>query len=325
MLTYFPPLQPYQTQHLSVQSPHVLYVEECGNPNGIPVLFLHGGPGCGSGEDSRRLFDPNRYRIIIWDQRGCGRSMPNGELQYNHTTALLSDMEAIRQKLTIDRWLLFGHGWGATLALVYAQTYPQHVLGLMLGGLLLGRNQDRDWLYSEKGAGRVYPDHWQNFLTPVPKDQHHNALYEYYSLLTHENEFVHTPAALQWVAWEAHISKLIPEPLPVENRPAPHRALTLARLQCHYLINNYFLEPEQILRHMDRIKELPAILVHGRHDMVYPLENAWKLQQLWPAAELYTIPNAGHDYTESALLSAYVLATQKMSQRFHHSVETEHR
>lgn len=316
MHSYFPPIQPYATYRLPVQAPHEIYVEECGNPQGLPVLFLHGGPGSGCSEDSRRFFDPTLYRIVLFDQRGSGRSTPHAELSHNTTADLLADIEAIRSKLNIDRWVVFGGSWGSTLALVYAQAHPQHVLAMILRGIWLGSNADRDWLYTPEGAARFFPDYWEDFLAPLPADQRHNLMYEYYELLTSDDEVARMRAAETWTAWEAKCAKLNIDPSYVEAITAPHNALSVARLECHYFINNCFIEPNQILSHMDRLQHIPAIILHGRYDMVCLLDNAWKLHKAWPKSKLFIVPNSGHSATEPEMLNALILATEKIAGDF---------
>lgn len=313
MQGYFPPLQPYATYRLPVQSPHELYVEECGNPHGLPVLFLHGGPGSGCSIDNRRFFDPNRYRIILFDQRGAGRSTPHAELQHNTTASLLTDIETIRIKLSIDRWVVFGGSWGSTLALVYAQAYPERVITMILRGIFLGRHEDRDWLYSDRGVARVFPDYWQDFIAPIPVGQRHNVLYEYYALLTGTDEVARMRAAESWSLWESRCAKLNLDPTYIKQASDPHFALSFARLECHYFINNCFLEPNQILRNMERILSIPAIILHGRYDMVCLVDNAWELHQAWPKSKLYIVANCGHSASEAEMLNALVLATNKVA------------
>lgn len=316
MNSYFPPIQPFATYRLPVQAPHELYVEECGNPHGLPVLFLHGGPGSGCNEDSRRFFDPNRYRIILFDQRGAGRSTPHAELMHNTTADLIADIERIRNFLDIDRWVVFGGSWGSTLGLVYAQTYPHHVLAMILRGIWLGINADRDWFYSPEGVAKIFPDYWEDFVSILPKDQRHRPMYEYYDLLTSANEVARMGAAENWVRWEARCAKLNIDPSYIEAITAPHNALSVARLECHYFINNCFLDPDQILSRMDSIQHIPAIILHGRYDMVCLLENAWRLHKAWAESKLFIVPNSGHSATEPEMLNALILATQKIATDF---------
>ncbi|HVV69718.1 MAG TPA: prolyl aminopeptidase [Gammaproteobacteria bacterium] len=313
MLTIFPPITPYATWHLPVTPPHELYIEECGNPVGLPVLFLHGGPGLGFTEDSRSWFDPERYRIILFDQRGVGRSSPHAELLHNNTQALVEDIEAIRKKLGIKRWVIFGADWGATLGLVYAQTWPQHVMAMIVGAPLLGDKEDREWLYSAGGVGRIFPDYWEDFMAPIPKAQHHHAIYEYHELLTSENEIEATRAAEAWAEWGARCARLVFDSAYVAKQTTPYKAVALARLECHYVINNYFLEPGQILRNMLKIQDIPALLIHGRYDMISPLKNSWDLHKSWPRSELYIVPESGHSASEPGMTHAYILATEKLA------------
>lgn len=312
MQSYFPSIKPYATHTISVEAPHQLYVEECGNPEGIPVLFLHGGPGSGCNEDSRRFFDPNQYRIILFDQRGCGRSTPYGELENNNTQALVQDIETIRNKLNIDRWVVFGGSWGATLALVYAQAFPERVISMILCGAFLGRKEDKDWFLGSNGVSRIFPDYWSEFKSVVPPDQTHNILYEYYDLLTGSDEVSQMRAAESWAKWETSIFKLNLDTEAIAKKTEPHNCLAYAKISCHYILNNCFLEPDQILRNMDRIKSIPAILIHGRYDMVCVLENSWLLHQSWPASKLYIIPASGHSSSEPEILNALILATQEI-------------
>lgn len=313
MQTYFPPIQPFAIHRLPVQPPHELYIEECGNPHGLPVLYLHGGPGAGCSEDSRRLFDPNRYRIIIFDQRGAGRSKPHADLIHNNTQALVHDIEAIREKLGIDRWVILGGSWGTTLGLVYAQTYPQHVIAMILRGIFLARNEDRDWLYGSNGAAKIYPDYWEDFIAPIPLEHRHHPLYEYFEILNGENEVARMGAAETWSQWEARCSKLTIDSTFISKKVEPHHALSFARIECHYMINNCFLEPDQILRNMAAIQHIPSIIIHGRYDMVCLMENAWLLHKAWPLSRLLIVPESGHSSSEPEILNAMILATQKIA------------
>lgn len=316
MLTYFPPIQPYATYRLPVQSPHELYVEECGNPEGLPVLFIHGGPGSGCNENSRRLCDPRFYRIILFDQRGSGRSTPHAELQNNTTAALIADIEVIREKLNIERWVLLGGSWGSTLALVYAQAYPERVLSMILRSIWLGRKEDRDWFLTPHGAARIFPDYWEEFVSLLPAEQRHHPMYEYYSLLTSDDEVARLRAAETWTKWEASCAKLNIDPSYINEITRPHNALAVARLECHYFINNCFLEPNQILSHMDRLQNIPALILHGRYDMVCLLENAWQLHKAWAKSKLFIVPASGHSITEPEMLNAMILATGKVANDF---------
>jgi proline iminopeptidase len=314
MLSYFPTIKPYATHRIKVEAPHELYVEECGNSNGIPVIFLHDGPGLGIQADDRRFFDPNLYRIILFDQRGCGQSTPHAELSKNTTAALINDIETIRKHLKINKCILFGISWGASLALLYAQAFPNHVLGMILQGLSLLDNADTNWFYAGAGANFVFPDDWRDFLAPLPQDQHHSPLLSYYSLLNSKDELSKMAAAKAWAQWKARCYSLEPNPSLYDFFTHPHTALTLASMECYYIIHNYFIEPDQILRHTKFISNIPTIMVHGRYDMIHPLENAWRLSALLPNSELDIIRTAGHAANDPPILDALMLAAQKMSQ-----------
>lgn len=315
MLTYFPSIRPYAIHRLEVTSPHVLYVEESGNPEGQPVLFLHGGPGGGASENSRRLFNPNDYRIILFDQRGAGRSTPHGSLDNNHTQALLADIEQIRIKLNVDNWWIYGSSWGSLLGLIYAQAHPDCVTAMILRGIFLNREQDFHWIFGGHGLNRIFPDHWEAFLSILPTDQRHNPLQGYHYLLSGEDEVARMKAAENWAMWEAQCSTLLPDPEWVAELTDPHEALRIARLQCHYMMNHYFLSPNQVLHHLHKIQHIPALLIHGRYDMICPLEGAWALQKAWEKAELHIVPDAGHLTREPGMLNAVIHATERMIAR----------
>lgn len=316
MLSYFPAIQPYMTHRFKVESPHELYVEECGNPAGVPVLFVHGGPGSGCSEDSRRFFDPNRYRIILFDQRGTGRSTPHGEILHNNTQALIQDIEVIRNTLGVERWLLFGGSWGSTLGLLYAQAHPERVLAMILCSIYLARDKDTRWFCGGGGAQRVFPDHWQELLKILPPDQRRNPMVAYHQLLHGENEVLRMKAAEAWTTWESRCARLVPDADYIARRTHPHAALAYSRIESHYLHQRYFIAPNQILRHMREIKHIPSILVHGRQDMICLFEGAWKLHQAWSKSQLFIIPAAGHSSSEPAMLNALIQATEQMADRF---------
>ena len=314
MHTLYPELQPYVQHTLAVDPPHVLHVEECGNPHGIPVLFVHGGPGAGCEDYHRRFFDPERYRIILFDQRGCGRSSPHASLEGNTTQALVADMERIRGHLGIERWLLFGGSWGSTLSLVYAETHPERVLGLILRGIFMCRAHEIAWFY-QQGASRLFPEYWQAYLAPIPAAERDDLVNAFYRRLTGDNEMERMAAAKAWSLWEGKTSTLRPSEAVVEHFGNPYTALSLARIECHYFVNDSFLEPEQILRDAGRLKGIPGIIVHGRYDVVCPVENAWQLQRAWPDAELKIIPDAGHSASEPGTVDALVQATIDFAER----------
>lgn len=313
--TLYPPIEPYQTHHLKVDSLHQIYIEECGNPNGVPILYIHGGPGSGCSPDSRRFFNPKIYRIILFDQRGAGQSLPHAELKDNTTQHLINDMEQIRHYLKIEQWLLFGGSWGSTLALVYAQVYPHAVLGFILRGIFLARSQDLDWLYNELRG--IFPDRWQDFMAPLPKNTPTSGLINaYYNLLTHSDPKIRLTAAKAWAAWEVGSLTVQPRPDIMDKFAEDETALSFARIECHYMHQQCFLAPNQILLNMAKIKHLPAIIVHGRLDLVCLPENAWSLHQAWPNSELEYIEGAGHSSSEPGIADGLIRATRKMGEQF---------
>lgn len=314
MLTLYPDIQPYARHHLAVDPPHELYLEESGNPDGIPVIVVHGGPGGGCEEWYRRFFDAERYRIILLDQRGAGRSTPLAELQRNTTGALVDDLERVRAFLGIDQWMLFGGSWGSTLSLVYAETYPERVLGLVLRGIFLCRPEDIQWFY-QSGAGRVFPDYWRDYLAPIPETERDDMVSAYYRRLTSDNELEQIQAAKAWSVWEGRCATLHPNPRVVEHFAHPHTAIALARIECHYFINNAFLEPGQILDNAHRLADIPGVIVHGRYDMVCPLDNAYALYEVWPQAELQVIRDAGHSASEPPVIDALMRAVETVARQ----------
>lgn len=315
MKTLYPPIKPYKTHELSVQNPHVLYIEESGTPDGIPVVFLHGGPGAGASGDDRCFFDPENYRIIIFDQRGCGRSSPHGSLENNTLEGLLSDIEKIREYLKIDKWMIFGGSWGSTLGLVYAQKYPEKVLGMVLRGIFLCRQQDFDWFY-KFGASEVFADYWEKFneFAKSSDSDFNGCLIDSYSrLLKSDNEIIKMGAAKKWSAWEAKCATLKPSKFVYNKFTNPHTALSLALIETHYFQNKAFLKPNQILDNMGALKDIPAVLVHGRYDLICPLEGACSLHKAWENSSLNIIPDAGHSAFEPSITDALIDACQKMS------------
>ncbi len=312
MRTLYPEIKPYQTHHIKVDEPHILYVEESGNPDGIPVLFVHGGPGAGCESYHRRFFDPNLYRIILFDQRGSGRSTPHAELEGNTTGNLVSDMEVIREKFNINRWVLFGGSWGSTLSLVYAQTHPDRVMGLIVRGIFLTRQKEINWFYQE-GASRIFPDYWQDFIATIEEEKRDNLLKAYYEKLTGENEIAQMQAAKAWSIWEGRTATLKQNANVIDHFGSAHTALSLARIECHYFMNNSFLKENQILKNADKLQNIPGVIVQGRYDLICPVESAWELHQAWPKAELKIIADAGHSATETGTVDALVTATDTMA------------
>ncbi len=314
MRNLYPDISPYKTHQLKVDAPHVLYLEESGNPDGIPVLFVHGGPGAGCESYHRRFFDPNLYRIILFDQRGSGRSTPHAELGGNNTQALVADMEVIREKLNINRWVLFGGSWGSTLSLVYAQTHTDRVMGLIVRGIFLTRQKEIDWFYQE-GASRILPDYWQDFIAPIDKSERGNLLNAYYEKLTGKNEIAQMQAAKAWSIWEGRTATLKQNKNVIEHFGSTHTALSLARIECHYFMHDSFLEENQILNNADKLKNITGIIVQGRYDLICPMESAWDLHQAWPSSTLKIIADAGHSATEPSTMDALVTATDEMAEQ----------
>ncbi len=312
MQIFYPEIKPYQRHQIAVEPPHELYVDESGNPDGIPVLFVHGGPGAGCGKYDRRFFDPEVYRIVLFDQRGSGRSRPHAELEGNTTQKLVEDIEVIRTTLGIDQWVLFGGSWGSTLSLVYAQTHPERVLGLILRGIFLCRPEDIHWFYQE-GASRLFPDYWEDFIDQIPEEERDNLLAAYYRRLIGENQIQQMSAAKTWSGWEGRTATLKPCQDVVDSFTEPHRALSLARIEAHYFMNNSFLEPNQILRDAHKLAGIPGVIVHGRYDVICPLDNAYALHQAWPDSELIIIREAGHASREPGIVDALIRATDDLA------------
>jgi proline iminopeptidase len=311
----YPPIKPFATHQLAVDKIHTLHVEECGNPKGLPVLFLHGGPGAGCEPVHRRFFDPQRYRIVLFDQRGCGQSIPHAELHNNTTQHLIADIEQIRQRLAVERWVVAGGSWGSTLALAYGQAYPEYVLGMILRGIFLCRPRDIQWFYQE-GANRLFPDAWDEYVAPIPESERDDLLGAYYRRLTGNDEVERLRVAKTWSTWEGTTLSLESNPHTIDHFSEAHRALSLARVEAHYFMHDSFLEPDQLLRDAHRLESIPAIIVHGRYDVICPLEGAWALHKAWPSSKLRIIPSAGHAATESGITGALVEAAQEIAARY---------
>jgi proline iminopeptidase len=311
----FAPIEPFRTHSVPVSRGHRLYVEECGRADGLPAIFVHGGPGAACEPYHRQFFNPDSYRIILFDQRGCGRSVPHAGLVGNDTQALVADMETIRTMLGIDRWIVFGGSWGSTLGLVYAETHPSRVLGLILRGVFLCRPRDINWFYQE-GASCILPDYWQDYLQPIPVEEHGSLVEAYYRRLTGEDVQARMAAANAWSLWEGRASTLLPRDSVIGHFSNPLTALSLARIECHYFIHDSFLEPDQILRDAPRLQAIPGIIVHGRYDLVCPVEQSWLLHRAWPHSRLQIVPDAGHSATEKGMVDALVTATGQFASRF---------
>ncbi len=304
----YPEIQPFRQGFLPLDSIHTMYWEESGNPNGVPVVFLHGGPGAGSSPAHRRLFDPSYYRIVIYDQRGAGRSTPLGEIHDNTTIHLINDLEFLRQHLGIDHWLVFGGSWGSTLALTYAETHPERCLGLILRGIFLCRKSEIDWfLY---GLRNLFPEAWQKLVEPLSEDERHDILAAYYQRLLNPDPEIHMPAARSWGIYEGSCSTLLPNPSVVNYFASDTVALGLARMEAHYFTHNIFLPENSILNNVHKLHNIPATIVQGRYDAVCPIISADDLHQAWPQAEYIVIDDAGHSVWEPGIQSALMHAME---------------
>jgi proline iminopeptidase len=294
---------------------HRIYFEESGNPDGKPVIFLHGGPGGGAMPVYRRLFDPSAYRIVLFDQRGCGRSTPHASLEHNTTWHLVADMERIRETLDIERWQVFGGSWGSTLALAYAETHPDRVIDLVLRGIFLLRRQELDWYYGG-GAAAVFPDEWEKFCAPIPEAERGDMIAAYYSRLTGDDGKARLEAARAWSMWEGATVSLLPNPGRVAGFGAERFAEAFARIECHYFINGGFFECDGwLLENIERIQHIPAVIVQGRYDMATPVTSAWALHRAWPEAELRLVDDAGHAFSEPGIMHELLAATDRFRSR----------
>lgn len=313
MRTKYPPIEPNQTGMLAVTSGHRLYWEESGNPKGLPVVFLHGGPGSGTDPGHRCFFNPKIYRIILMDQRGSGKSTPHSSLLDNTTWHLVEDIEKLRKYLSIEKWGVFGGSWGSTLALAYAESHPESVLFLILRGIFLGRKKELHWFY-QFGAHHIYTDAWQKYLDPIPKEERGDLIGAYYRQLTSEDPATRRRAAQSWSCWEGVNLKLIFEKDLFQEFTEDFHADALARIECHYFTNRCFFKTDNwLIENVDKIRKIPAVIVQGRYDMICPFEAAWELHVAWPEAELQVIPDAGHASSEPGILHALIEATDRFA------------
>ena len=305
----YPEIEPYKHEMLKVSDIHEIYLEECGNPAGKPVVFVHGGPGGGARRDDRRFFDPDKYRIVLFDQRGCGRSTPHASLEDNTTWDLVADMEKIRAHLNIETWQVFGGSWGSTLALSYAIKHPAQVSELVLRGIFMLRRKELLWFYQE-GCSRLFPDVWQEFLKPIPLVERADLISAYHRRLTSQNETVRLEAARAWSIWEGSTSKLVPDSNFIEHFSDARFAAAFARIECHYFVHGGFFPSENwIIENVEAIRHIPGTIVQGRYDVVCPAESAFELAQAWPEADLHMVCSAGHNAQEPGIRSALVAAT----------------
>ena len=310
-LQLYPDIAPYRTGKLKVSEPHEVYYEECGNPEGKPALLLHGGPGGGANAVMRRYHDPSQYRIVLFDQRGCGRSTPHASLEDNTTWHLVDDIEQLRLHLGIERWQVFGGSWGSTLSLAYAETHPERVSELILRGIFTLRRAELDWFYKE-GCNWLYPDAYEGYLAPIPESERGDMIAAYYRRLTHPDRAVQLAAARAWSVWEGTTLSLVPDEQRIRNFGSDHYALAFARIECHYFINGGFLgSDDQLIANAGKLGGIPGIIVHGRYDVVTPLKIAWDLSRAWPEAELRIVPDSGHAMTEPGIVHELVSATQR--------------
>jgi proline iminopeptidase len=309
--TLYPEIEPFDSGRLKVSAVHDLYFEQCGNPKGKPVVFLHGGPGAGLVSDYRRFFDPDAYRVILFDQRGSGRSTPHASLDDNTTWHLVADIEQLRERCGVDQWLVFGGSWGSTLALAYAETHPERVNGLVLRGIFLGRQNEASWFYEDsQGASAIFPDNWEDFLRVIPEAERSDMIGAYYRRLTSPDESVRVEAARAWSTWESSALRLLPDQELIDEFTEPEKAVALARIECHYFMNDCFFDSDNyLIENVDRIRHIPAVIVHGRYDIICPLMSAWELHRAWPEATLNIIPDAGHATSEPGITDALVRAT----------------
>jgi len=318
MRSFYPEIEPYETGMLEVGDGQNIYWEASGNPDGKPAVFLHGGPGGESGPNHRRLFDPSKYRIILLDQRGSGRSLPHAsdadaDLSTNTTWHLVADLERLRKHLGVNRWLVLGGSWGSALALAYAETHPDSVTELVLRGIFTLRASELDWFY-EGGAEQLFPDLWESFLAPVPLDERGGLIEAYSRLLNNPDPAIHGPAAVAWSTWEASTITLLRRPEVIEIFAEPRYAIAFARIENHYFVNKGWFAEGQLIRDAGILRDIPAVIVQGRYDICTPPVTAWDLHRAWPEAEFVMVPDAGHAFDEPGILSALVEATDRFAE-----------
>ena len=314
---FYPAIRPYDTGMLRVSPVHEIYYEQSGNPDGKPVVFLHGGPGGGTDPKQRRFFDPKRYRIVLFDQRGCGKSRPTASLEDNTTWHLVADIESLREKLGIERWQVFGGSWGSTLALAYAQKHPQRCTELVLRGIFLLRRSELEWFYQRAdGAASMFPDLWEGYLKPLSAEERKDCMQSYYKRLTSDDRETLLEAARAWSVWEGALSYMRLNKDYVKRFGDPKFAAAFARIECHYFVNKGWLEREsQLLDDVAKIRDIPAVIVQGRYDVVCPVTSAWDLHKAWPEADLRIVPDAGHSAFEPTIARELVMATDRFSRR----------
>ncbi|MEQ8467908.1 prolyl aminopeptidase [Coleofasciculus sp. E1-EBD-02] len=313
MRELYPPIEPYNQEMLQVSNLHRISYEESGNPEGKSVVVLHGGPGGGSQPFYRQYFNPNQWRIVVFDQRGSGKSTPHAELQENTTWDLVSDIEKLRLHLGIEQWVVFGGSWGSTLSLAYSQTHPERCRGLILRGIFMLRQKELRWFYQE-GASYIFPDAWEHYIKPIPEAERDDFISAYYQRLTSPDPKIRQVAARAWSVWEASTSRLLQDPNLMQKFSESDFAEAFARIECHYFINKGFFESEdQLLRNIDRIRHIPGVIVQGRYDVVCPMISAWELHQVWSESEFVVVADSGHSITEPGIRSALIEVTDKFA------------
>ena len=310
--TLYPVIEPYQSGHLDVGDGHQVYWELCGNPDGKPAVFLHGGPGAGCSPDHRRLFEPARYKILLFDQRGCGRSRPHAELEANTTWDLVSDMEQLRAMIGADQWLVFGGSWGSTLALAYAETHPDRVSALVVRGIFTLRRSELAWYYQE-GCSALFPDAWDEFLAPIPEEERGDMIAAYRKRLVGDDRAEQLRAAKAWSKWEASTIYLRPRPEVASAYTTDDFAVAFARIENHYFIHEGWMDEGQLIRDAHKLRAIPGVIVQGRYDVCTPPQTAWDLHKAWPEADFHIVPDAGHGFDEPGILDKLIRATDRFA------------
>jgi proline iminopeptidase len=310
----YPQPEPYRTGRLKVTDLHDLYFEEVGNPKGKPVIYLHGGPGAGLSSFHRRFHNPEKYRVILFDQRGAGKSTPAASLEQNTTWDLVADIEKLREHLGIEKWQVFGGSWGSTLALAYSETHPERATEIILRGIFLGTKEELDWFYGGKGANFIFPDLWENYVSLIPESERGNMIAAYYKRLTSTDTKIRQEAARRWAVWEYSLVSLLPSPDMVKEAGETEQAEKVARIECHYFMNNCFFKTDNyLIENVSKIRNIPAVIVHGRYDLICPSRFAWNLHKAWPEADCYFIPDAGHAVIEPGISKTLINATDRFA------------
>ncbi|MBX7534343.1 prolyl aminopeptidase [Qipengyuania sp. GH1] len=312
--TLYPEIEPYETGMLDVGEGHSLYYERVGTPGAKPAVFMHGGPGGGMSPAHRRQWDPELYDVLLFDQRGCGQSLPFAEIENNDTWRIVEDVEKLREMCGHEKWQAFGGSWGATLALAYAQAHPDRVTEIVLRGVFLGRQTEKDWLY-KYGASEIMAEQWDDFTGLIPEEERGDLVKAYYDRLTSDNEQIRLAAAREWSLWEGNVATLLPDEDLLDTFADPSKAVPFARICAKFFLQNFFLEEAQLLKNADRIKHIPGIIVQGRHDICTPPTSAWALKKVWPEAELWIVQDAGHAASEPGIIDGLVRATDKLADK----------